>query len=224
MFDFGGTIDADGLPWSTRFYLAFTREGLRLPFAEFDQLFKESDQILADWMGIREAGFRSMISFQARSLARLLRLSNPVARRAGDRFYATAKATVTRNRELFAGLKRQHRLGVISNFTGNLELCLRELELTSFFDVVADSAVVGHRKPGSALFKWAAERMHADGTSFWMIGDNFEADIRPARTLGWSSCWLAPGNRPLPEDGVASARIESLPALISVLEQFSCTR
>src|SRR2546427_1211252 len=44
------------------------------------------------------------------------------------------------------------RLGVVSNFTGNLRPCLEELGLARFFAVLSDSAVLGWSKPDPRIF------------------------------------------------------------------------
>jgi len=39
LFDFGGTLDADGVPWKERFWRIAREEGLDVSAAEFDQAF-----------------------------------------------------------------------------------------------------------------------------------------------------------------------------------------
>jgi len=54
----------------------------------------------------------------------------------------------------------------------------------------------------------------------WMVGDNFEADIRGAAGLGIRTCWLAPSERTAPPGAelVPTARISRLPDVEAVLE------
>ena len=51
-----------------------------------------------------------------------------------------------------------------------------------------------------------------------MVGDNFEADIRPAAALGLSTAWLAPETAPSPETGLPTVRLTTLSDLAEVLE------
>lgn len=106
---------------------------------------------------------------------------------------------------------------MVSNFTGNLDPCLRELNLLDLFGATLDSAVVGILKPDIRIFRLALERLGATAEGTWMIGDNFEADIRPAAALGLSTCWIAPSGRAEPVPGVATARIARLPELTRLL-------
>jgi len=97
-----------------------------------------------------------------------------------DQFHSTTCAVVQRNEPLLARLSQSYHLGVVSNFTGNLELCLHELGVMRYFTVVADSGRVGVTKPDLRLFKHALDWPGLESAPGWMVGDNFESDIRPA--------------------------------------------
>src|SRR5438034_1108132 len=47
LFDFGGTLDADGLAWKERVYRLFGEEGVAVERARFDPLFHAADDALA---------------------------------------------------------------------------------------------------------------------------------------------------------------------------------
>ncbi len=211
LFDFGGTLDADGVHWSPRFHAAYRAAGGAVDYPAFDPLFKESDRALARLPHIRSLGFRETIEAQVRLLLELLPDAARVdARRIVDPFYDDALAVVDRNRPLLERLARSYRLAVVSNFTGNLEPCLRELDLLRFFAVTADSGVVGAAKPERRIFVETLAVLRAPAERAWMIGDNFETDIRPAAELGMWTCWLAPLDRRVPAGCAPSARIGRL--------------
>src|SRR5207253_336718 len=69
-----------------------------------------------------------------------------------DRLHTDAVTIVTRNRPILERLRRRYRLGIVSNFTGNLQPCLEELDLARLFVVVSDSTVVGWSKPDARIF------------------------------------------------------------------------
>ena len=133
------------------------------------------------------------------------------------RFHADAVAVVARNRPILERLSTRYRLGMVSNFAGNLEPCLNELELRRYFTVVADSAVVGIAKPDPRIFKGVLGELEAPPSRAWMIGDNFETDIRPAAALGMRTCWLAALDRTVPNGAAPTARIARLTDLEGVL-------
>ena len=75
------------------------------------------------------------------------------------------------------GLKRRgFKLGVISNWDATLERLLRSIGSLPYLDDVVASAAVGYRKPSSAIFEIALERMGVDATHAIHVGDLPEAD------------------------------------------------
>ena len=224
LFDFGGTLDADGVPWAARFYSAYRTAGGAVDFPTFATLFKVSDRALERLPAIRTLGFRAMAQAQARLLCELVPDGSSLApERIVERFHADSLAIVTRNVSLLERLRRGHRLGVVSNFTGNLELCLIELGLLEYFGAVADSAVLGISKPDRRIFTETLSRLGVRPGATWMIGDNFEADIRPAAALGMKTCWIAPAERRAPAGVTPTARIERLSELDAIIPETACT-
>ena len=223
LFDFGGTLDADGVRWAERFHQAYRAEGGSLDFKAFEPLFRTTDRELLHNSGTRRLGFRAMVDAQASLIVQASPDAGGIdSQRVGARFHAAAIEVVKRNRPILERLARQSRLGVVSNFTGNLDRCLEELGLAGFFEAVADSAVVGQEKPDPRIFTRALAALGAAPEESWMVGDNFEADIRPAQALGLRTCWLAPADRPSPPGALFTARIARLPELLPALET-ACT-
>jgi HAD superfamily hydrolase (TIGR01509 family) len=218
LFDFGGTLDADGLRWSVRFHDAYVAGGGRLGITDFEPLFRTSDRALEVTPGIRTMGFRAMIAAQAAILGGLLPDGTAVDVAAiAHRVHADAVRVVRRNRELLESLRPEFRLGVVSNFTGNLDVCLAELGMRDLFAVVTDSAILGAAKPDPRVFIHTLDVLGVPPERAWVVGDNFEADVRPARDLGMRTVWLAAADRPTPAGCSPTARITSLTELPEVL-------
>jgi FMN phosphatase YigB (HAD superfamily) len=222
LFDFGGTLDADGDRWAVRFHSAYVAAGGRLTFEAFEPLFRESDRQLGLAPRVRTLGFGAMVAAQVDLLAALLPDSRSAdLRQVAERFRADTVEIVQRNRQVLEDLGDHYRLGVVSNFTGNLDRCLSELDLLHLFVVIADSALVGWAKPDPRIFQSALDILGAGGDDAWMIGDNVEADIRPAAALGLCTCWLAPPERAAPIGLVPTGRIARLTDLPDLLR--ACT-
>ena len=73
LFDFGGTIDADGERWSVRFHQAYRRHGGNQPFEIYQTAFTTADHLLADFANVGSMGFRDMVQAQAELVDSLLR-------------------------------------------------------------------------------------------------------------------------------------------------------
>ena len=193
--------------------------GGRLDFAGFDPFFKAADETLGRMPDIRTLGFRATIERAARLVVGLLPDHvDPAA--LAHRLHTEATDTVARNLPILERLAGRYRLGVVSNFTGNLRPCLVELGLARFFSVLSDSALVGWSKPDRRIFEHTLAELNVSPQQAWMVGDNFEADIRGAAGVGIRTCWLAPSDRTAPPgaERVPTARISRLPEVERVLE------
>jgi len=211
LFDFGGTLDADGVAWCERMFWDYRAQGGHLDEEAFEAFFQRSDRMLETVPGIETFGFRRLVRSQTELLRDLLPdggTMDPVSW--GERFVAQASEYATRNRALLAELRSRYPLGVISNFSGNLRPCLEELGLDACFTVVLDSAEVGLRKPDERIFRFALAALGVDPDRCWMVGDNPFADIEPANRLGCRTCWVAPVARATPPGIEPTTRLASL--------------
>jgi HAD superfamily hydrolase (TIGR01509 family) len=218
LLDFGGTLDADGVPSSAQFHAAYRARGGTLDAEPFAEAFRAADAAVAARADVRSLGYRAMLAAQGEALAERLPDAATVALAAVvDDVHRAVVATVARNHAVLDALSG-FRLGVVSNFTGNLVPCLAELGLLDRFDVVLDSTVVGAAKPAPAIFERALASLGAPAARALMVGDNPFADVRGAAACGLRTCWLASATRPTP-DGVHPdlrvTRLDELPALLA---------
>lgn len=109
-------------------------------------------------------------------------LAEPVYRmfskRLGWRVYDDVRPLLARLRS------RGIKLGVISNWTGDLEDVLRRIELHSSFDVIIDSARLGHEKPHPEIFEEALRRAGVGASAAFHVGDSIEHDVDGALASG----------------------------------------
>jgi FMN phosphatase YigB (HAD superfamily) len=214
LFDFGGTLDADGRRWSERFHRFYRSMGGGLSPGIFEECFNRSDRKLEALPGIVRFGLRRMVEEQVRLLRELLPDGGLIDADAwSEAFLAESRMAATRNRGILVGLGRRFTLGVLSNFCGNLRPCLAELGLEDCFEVVLDSSDLGVRKPDHRIFGLAFAGVKRPPEECWVVGDNPYADIAPAAALGCATCWLAPAERPLPVGLHPDRRIAALTEL-----------
>jgi putative hydrolase of the HAD superfamily len=81
-------------------------------------------------------------------------------------------------------LSARYRLGVVSNFYGNLDGILRAEGLRAHFAVVADSGVLGVTKPDPEIFLHAARTLGIRPQECVMVGDSVPRDIKGAAAAG----------------------------------------
>ena len=83
-----------------------------------------------------------------------------------------------------------YKLGVVSNFYGNLSEVLKRYALSEYFAAVIDSSVVGFRKPSPEIWKCALDQMGFSAAQTLVVGDSFNNDVVPAHQLGCRTVWL----------------------------------
>jgi putative hydrolase of the HAD superfamily len=75
-------------------------------------------------------------------------------------------------------------------------------------------------KPDPAIFLCAADRLGLPPSSIMMVGDSFDRDIRPAKTVGMQTAWLEGAvGRDCPAPALADLRLRALADLPAALEQ-----
>ena len=192
LFDFGGTIDTDGVHWSEKFWECFQAHHLRIGRPEFGKAFVESEAELLKQPDVASLDFRTLLVRQFRLQLSILGVAgaDALAGRMGAECYDDVAATVGRARAMLNAFRGAYRLGVVSNFYGNLREVCREFSLEPLFEVMVDSAVEGIRKPDPAIFSLALGRLGVPGGEAYVVGDSYDRDIVPAKVLGCSTIWL----------------------------------
>ena len=184
LFDFGGTLDADGATWLERFHAIYKEEGIEPPREHFDRAFYAADDGLPAIAGLSGLDLQETLRLQVQAVLEELapdRLA--LKERLADRFLEDCRAHFRRNIPLLERLRRRYRLGIVSNFYGNLDSVLRGEGLRDLFDAVSDSGVVGVEKPEPALFLHALSALGAESSDCVMVGDSIPRDMKGAEGL-----------------------------------------
>jgi len=203
LFDFGGTLDADGVAWKERFHALYRSEGLDMAGDAFAPAFYAADDPLVgglsrrtDLSGTVQALTANLESELARCCVGRDRIkidsSSDRGRRVVSGFLSDALATFERNRPVLKALSERYQLGIVSNFYGNLEAVCQSAGLCSFFKVIVDSYCVGAEKPDPAIFRAALERLGATPEKTVFIGDSLRRDREGARRTGMRFIRIAP--------------------------------
>ena len=210
LFDFGGTLDSDGGHWLDRFFIIFEQIGLgHIPKERIKEAFYWADAQAEASPLIREASYREMMERHVRwQFERLGIRDTKREAAAAEAFAKPSERVLRRNRQVLEKFKfAGYHLGVISNFYGNIPALCREAGLDSLLDVMLDSAVEGLRKPDAAFYELALKRLKADPATTAMVGDSFERDILPAKSLGMKTFWIVGGT---PQDPPDASKVDGI--------------
>lgn len=229
LFDFGGTLDSDGIAWKERFHALYQAEGLELSAEAFAPAFHAADDALVGALPPTTSLEDTVHGLAANLEAELARrdagetgTDRARGERVASRFLTQMSAAFARNRPVLEALAERYRLGVVSNFYGNLEAACESSGLAPLFGVMADSERVGAEKPEPAIFHAALAALRAAPETAVMVGDSLRRDCEGARRSGLSFIWIAPEDVQAAERGAAAggpvlAAVTELPGLIKLL-------
>jgi FMN phosphatase YigB (HAD superfamily) len=199
LFDFGGTLDANGVAWKERFHAHYRAQGLEMAADAFEPCFFAADDALVgrlppatDLAGTAQALVANLEAELALRGASNGRSDGDRGARVASRFMSEASATFARNRPVLRSLSERYRLGVVSNFYGNLEAVCQGAGLASLFGVLIDSQCVGFKKPDPAIFRAALAPLAAIPETTVFVGDSLRRDGAGARQAGLRFIWMAP--------------------------------
>jgi putative hydrolase of the HAD superfamily len=198
LFDLGGTLDAAGVPWKERVFRLYRSEGVAVDPEEFDRIFYRADDAIVGAIpaavSFRETVQRLVDGVSAGLKIDDERLSARVAAQFVDRATTSARA----NARVLADLAGRYRLGIVSNFYGNLATVCEDLGLRSHLAVMVDSTDLGWTKPDPRLFRHALDALGVEASRAAFVGDSLPRDMAGARRTGMPHIWLAGDVAPLP--------------------------
>ena len=182
LFDFGGTLDADGVAWKERFRGLADYDGTD---AEFDRAFYAADDALVGTIP-RDLSFRDTVELLSRNLVRELGMSpdkRPSAGRDVPRTTSLAQGPGERR-----GARRSLPRGFASassrTSTATSRRCCADTGVAPHVGVTVDSAVVGFEKPDPRIFQAALTALGVAPGEAVFVGDSPSRDMAGARGLG----------------------------------------
>lgn len=190
LFDFGGTLDADGVAWKERVHAYYRDEGLDLDEEKFARHFYDADDPLVG--GIPDTtGFDETVHLLTANIERALTDGDPArGARVARRFIADSREAFSRNAEILKKLSGRYSIGVVSNFYGNLEAVCRDAGIAPYLGVAVDSTAVGVEKPDPGIFQAALDALGKAPEDCLFVGDSLRRDAVGARAMGMTFVWV----------------------------------
>lgn len=226
IFDYGGTIDTNGIHWGEVIREEYRRAGVMIEKTLFREAYVYAERALAKAPIINaDDTFRTLLHKKMALQAEYLNeksypIDNEKAGEIADGCYRRVLDTLSTSRTIVKELSDRYPTVLVTNFYGNMPVVLKEFGLDSCFGHIIESAVVGLRKPDPALFAKGVEALGLEPFEVVVIGDSYRKDIHPARTLGCKAVWLKkicweeepilPGAEPT----AIISSLEELPAII----------
>jgi putative hydrolase of the HAD superfamily len=208
LFDFGGTLDLPGSHWLDRFLANYRRAGIVIAREELDPAFAHGTDVgYRAGAAMRERGLGELVRFLVDSQLDYLSSQGPdevraqlnaaaagqhdsLMERISAGFVEESARGLASSREVLSILARRFRLGVISNFYGNLDRILAEARMDELFETVIDSVRLDLFKPDPRIFQAALQAFALPAAQVAMVGDSLDKDCIPARSLGMRAVWV----------------------------------
>lgn len=193
-FDFGGTLDTNGIHWFSFFKKLYENNKIYVPEGELFAAYVASERILnKDVSCVSEMNYSKLLRYQIKLQFERLNIednSQTIQNQIFENCFSVIEDCASVSRDVLKYISTKYEIGVISNFYGNLDKVLDELGLLSFFSVVVDSAHINYRKPQTEIFNYAINKGRILAQDCIMVGDSYKNDILPAKKLGMKTIWL----------------------------------
>lgn len=201
IFDFGGTLDTDGDHWGEVLWDVYRDFDLPVTKEDFRKAYVQGERTLAVCPLIMP-GFHFVDVLRAKLNIQLEYLCDcglwsvsmeekeVLLSEMLEKIDKRTRAVWANSACILGELKKRYPLVLVSNFYGNIHTVLEEASLLPFFEQVIESAVVGVRKPDSAIFSLGVQALGLQAEQVAVVGDSLSKDMKPASRLGCRTIWL----------------------------------
>lgn len=207
IFDFGGTLDTDGVHWAEKFWEVYQQAEVPVSKTEFMDAYTFSER---NMQGLIKSDFslkktlHTKISYQFMYLTNndlmmndnVEKLINEIA----DICYNDVTSFISEIYGSLRDLRNKYKMALVSNYYGNLEYICSELGIRDLFEAIVDSYSVQVRKPDPRIFQIAVDLLGERAEDTILVGDVYEKDVAPGKDIGCKTIWVKRKGLSEPED------------------------
>ena len=241
VFDFGGTLDGNGIHWLERTYQFIHERHPEITREAFDKADRAAVAAFALGDSSIEASYQegsmlpvgaiasaSAASCTLRETAEAisagiyerLRLSEKMKDEYVAWFCAGVAESLAENQRWLQTLHGSYQLAVISNNFGNTHGWCDEYGLSPLLNVIIDSTVFGVAKPDTRIFEAALAELGVAPSQAIYVGDSYAADMVGGKNAGMWTAWLVGAQTKACLDAsVVDVRLTHLHELTSFIEE-----
>ena len=198
IFDYGGTIDTNGIHWAEVIWQQYLAAGMKIEYSTYRNAYVHGERTLAKQRIIEPTDtFRTLlhkkIEIQFSYLAEECNiggLTPELKERVAEGCYAKVKETLSTTCAIIEKLSQKYPMVLVTNFYGNMPVVLEEFNLAGYFKSIVESSVVGIRKPDPALYALGVKELGLPAENIMVVGDSYRKDIYPAREVGCQAVWI----------------------------------
>lgn len=196
LFDYGGTIDTNGIHWAVVLKQYYNSNGLDIPSEIFSKAYKFGERSLAikplvkpdhTFLQVLNLKIEQQFNFLEKNHYKMdFSYVEKIASDCNDFALDNVNSAIP----MLLELKKRYPLVMVSNFYGNLNSVLENFGVRNLFEDIIESALVGFRKPEPMIYSLGIKALRCKANECLVIGDSFTKDIIPAKQLGCKTVWL----------------------------------
>ena len=209
LFDYGATLDTFGQHWGMVIWHGYEHLGIPVTEAQYRDAYVYGERTLGSKNIIQPTDtFLTTLDVKIDLQFDFLRDSGAWLPEPGERkakhdalveyLYSGLQRNMSHTRQILSQLRdRGIPMALVSNFYGNVETVLEEMQIRDFFCEVIESAQVGIRKPDPRLYALGVEALRKNvmprqmqESDVLVVGDSISKDILPAKSLGCKTAWF----------------------------------
>jgi putative hydrolase of the HAD superfamily len=196
IFDYGGTLDTNGGHWGAVIWSGYEKYQVPVNLNAFQEAYTYAERQMAlqpiikpqfNFLEVLEAKLNVQFDYL---IAAGYDLDRSLAHKIAFDGYSLAKNTVEQVKPLLNSLHAKYPIVMVSNFYGNLKSVLDDFGILLYFQSVVESAVVGVRKPDSAIYALGVTKIGLPAQEVLVVGDSYSKDMVPAKAVGCQTLWL----------------------------------
>jgi FMN phosphatase YigB (HAD superfamily) len=196
LFDYGGTIDTNGLHWGGVLWNHYQKYNIPVSREDFVKAYAFGERALAIHPLVKPThNFQDVLNLKIKQQFDFLadagfHLDRSYIEQIANDCDLFARTTVAAAIPVLEDLSQRFPLAMVSNFYGNLRTVLETFGVLKFFPKIIESAVVGVRKPNPEIYKMGVEALAIPAQQCVVVGDSYSKDIIPGHTVGCKTIWL----------------------------------
>ena len=240
IFDFGGTLDGNGIHWLERAYQFIHERHPEITREAFDEADRATITEFAlgdashEWsyqdgsmlpVGVVASEYAARCSLRetteaiAVGIYQRLGLSQKMKDAYVEWFCTRAAESLAENRRWLETLHGTYQLAVISNNFGNTRGWCDEYGLSPLLEAIIDSTVLGIAKPDARIFQAALSELDVAPAHAIYVGDSYSADMVGGKNAGLWTAWLVgEQERACPDPSMVDVKLSHLHELTDFLD------
>ena len=197
IFDYGGTIDTNGIHWGEVIWEQYQRAETGISTKLFRDAYVHGERTLAKEPIIKPTHtfhdlleIKTGIQFEYLRTQGVQSMNTNKAKAIVEGCYSQVLETLKTTCNIVKEISQNRPTVLVTNFYGNMPVVLKEFSLEKYFSTIVESSVVCIRKPDPQLFALGVKAIGLPAEEIVVIGDSYRKDIAPARSLGCKAVWL----------------------------------